>query len=221
MSKDYYKILGVNRDASEEDVKKAYRKLAHKHHPDKSGGDEEKFKEINTAYQVLSDKEKRKQYDTYGQAFEGGAQPGGGAGFGGGGFQWDFGGAGAGAGDFSDIFEQFLAVLARLAEIGEPARQARGEDIRVSLAIELEDSAFGREKKSLFQREAECLRCHGSGAEPKSEIINCDKCGGSGRVERHYRTFLAAQSLNIVFVMLASVPAKCRNINARIAAEQA
>src|SRR3989337_2228187 len=104
MPKDYYKILGVNRDTSEEDVKKAYRKLAHKHHPDKSGGDEEKFKEINAAYQVLSDKEKRKQYNTYGQVFEGGAQPGGGAGFGGG-FQWDFGGAGAEAGDFYDIFE--------------------------------------------------------------------------------------------------------------------
>ena len=190
MPKDYYKILGVNRDTSEEDVKKAYRKLAHKHHPDKSGGDEEKFKEINAAYQVLSDKEKRKQYDTYGQVFEGGAQPGGGAGFGGGGFQWDFGGAGAEAGDFSDIFEQFFGGFGGASgRDREPARQARGEDIRVSLAIELEDSAFGREKEISFSREAECLRCHGSGAEPKSEIIVCDKCGGSGRIERHYKTF--------------------------------
>lgn len=187
MAKDYYKILGVNREASQEDIKKAYRKLAHKHHPDKSGGDEEKFKEINAAYQVLSDENKRKQYDTYGQAFEG-AQPGGGGGAGfEGGFQWDFGGAGAG--DFSDIFEQFFGGFGASGRERGAAKQAHGEDIHISLAIELEDSAFGREKEISISREAECLKCHGSGAEPKTESVSCDKCGGTGRIERHYRTF--------------------------------
>lgn len=184
--KDYYKVLGVSKDASEEEIKKAYRKLAHKHHPDKAGGDEAKFKEINEAYQVLSDKRKRGQYDAYGRVFEG-AGAGAGAGFEG--FQWDFGRAGGGAEEFSDIFEQFFSGFDIFGREREATRETRGEDIHVSMTINLEDSAFGTEKEIFLTRDVECWHCHGSGTEPKTEVVTCEKCGGSGRVEKHYRTF--------------------------------
>ena len=139
MTKDYYKSLGVARNASKEEIKKAYRELAHKYHPDK-GGDAERFKEINEAYQVLSNDEKRAQYDQFGRVFEGsGGQPGG---FGSGGFRMDFGQEGAGnAGDFdfSDVIEDLFG-----ASMGGGARtktgQRRGKDIRVDLEIIFEES---------------------------------------------------------------------------------
>src|SRR3972149_9303364 len=109
MPKDHYKILGVNKNSSEEEIKKAYRKLAHQHHPDKKTGDEAKFKEINEAYQVLSDRKKRHQYDTYGSAFEGGVPPpGGGGGFGGVEWDVDFGNGGV---SFGGVFLGFFWVL--------------------------------------------------------------------------------------------------------------
>lgn len=180
--KDYYDILGVPRDASDDDIKKAYRKLAHQHHPDKAGGEEAKFKEVNEAYQVLSHKEKRKQYDAYGHAFEGGGAPPGG-GFGGGGFQWDF--SGANGEGFSDIFGDFFGFGG-----GRGARRKtnQGEDIQASLTIELEDSAFGREKEISLKRAIACERCNGSGAEPKSETISCSHCNGTGAVRKQFRT---------------------------------
>lgn len=186
MAKDYYKILGVDKNASEEEVKKAYRKLAHQHHPDKKSGDEAKFKEINEAYQVLSDKQKRKQYDTYGSAFEGGGvPPHGGGGFGG--FEWnvDFGNGGF---PFGDIFEDFFGFGARGRGQNEHVRTQKGEDIQISLAIELEDSAFGREKEIALEKNAVCSHCDGSGAEPKTEIISCPKCNGTGQVEMRHKT---------------------------------
>src|SRR3989338_4182629 len=148
--KDYYDILGLSNDASDDDIKKAYRKLAHQHHPDKSGGEEAKFKEVNEAYQVLSNKEKRKQYDAYGHAFEGGGAPptGGGGGGGFGGFEWDFGGGGANGEGFSDIFGDFFGFGAR----GARRKTHQGEDIQTSLTIDLEDSAFGREKEIRLKR---------------------------------------------------------------------
>ena len=132
MAKDYYKILGVDKNASEEEIKKAYRKLAHQHHPDKKSGDEAKFKEINEAYQVLSDKNKRKQYDTYGTAFEGGAPPPGGGGFGG--FEWnvDFG---IGGFPFGDIFEDFFGFGAQRGHGREHARTVKGEDIQIQVRL--------------------------------------------------------------------------------------
>jgi len=187
MPKDYYKILGVNKNSSEEEIKKAYRKLAHQHHPDKKTGDEAKFKEINEAYQVLSDKKKRHQYDTYGSAFEGGVPPHGGGGGGGfGGFEWnvDFGNGGF---SFGDVFEDFFGFGAR--ERGhEHARQAKGEDIQVSLEITLEDAAFGTAKEIALEKDALCSHCSGSGAEPKTEIISCPQCRGTGQVEMRHKT---------------------------------
>jgi DnaJ-class molecular chaperone len=138
-SKNYYHILGVEKNASAEDIKKAYRKMAHQHHPDKQGGNEAKFKEINEAYQVLSNPQKKAQYDQFGQTFDGG---GGGNPFQGGnpfgGFEWDFQGGGGpdGFGDIFDIFNQFAR-----------AARARGSDVRVEHRISLEDAYRGLESK--------------------------------------------------------------------------
>ncbi|MDP3940997.1 MAG: DnaJ C-terminal domain-containing protein [bacterium] len=141
MSKDYYKILGVEKNASEEEIKKAFRKLAHVHHPDKSGGDEAKFKEASEAYAVLSDKKKRAQYDTFGSAGAGGFQGGqGGAGFDPSGFGFDFSGfnnAGFDTGDLGDI----------LSSIFGGRRVRRGRDIAVDIELSFQDSVFGAERK--------------------------------------------------------------------------
>lgn len=183
--KDYYDILGVQKNASDDDIKKAYRKLAHQHHPDKSGGNEAKFKEINEAYQVLSNKEKRTQYDTYGQTFEG-AGGGGPSGFGGG-FQWDFGGGFGGAEGFADIFGDMFGGGFGGARSAR-AKTARGEDIQVSLSITLEDAAFGKEKEIQLKRDVQCSHCGGTGGEPKTDIITCETCKGSGEVRKQFRT---------------------------------
>ncbi len=180
MAKDYYTILNVNKNASGEEIKKAYRRLAHQHHPDKAGGADAKFKEINEAYQVLSDAKKRKQYDTHGSAFESAQGAGAGAGFGG--FQWDFQG-----GDFSDIFGDMFGFGGARERAGT-RRQTKGEDIQITLPIILEDSAFGAEKEISIKRDVECPHCKGSQAEPKSEIISCVLCNGTGQVSKHYRT---------------------------------
>lgn len=191
MPKDYYKMLGVDKNASEEDVKKAYRKLAHQHHPDKKGGDEAKFKEINEAYQVLSDKQKRSQYDTFGSNFNaggGGAPPGGGFG----GFEWN---VNFGDSPFSDAFEDLFG-FGSGAEGQRHAKTARGDDIQVSMEIDLEDAAFGRDKEIFISKDILCRHCEGSGAEPKTDIISCPQCGGLGKTETRRRTIfgIIAQS---------------------------
>ena len=138
--KDYYKILGVNKDASEEEVKKAFRKLAHVHHPDKSGGNEAKFKEASEAYTVLSDKKKRAQYDAFGSAGSQGGQGSGGAGFAPSGFGFDFSGfgnAGFDTGDLGDI----------LSSIFGGRRVRRGRDIAVDIELSFQESVFGAERK--------------------------------------------------------------------------
>ena len=138
--KDYYKILGVNKDASEEEVKKAFRKLAHVHHPDKSGGNEAKFKEASEAYTVLSDKKKRAQYDAFGSAGSQGGQGSGGAGFDPSGFGFDFSGfgnAGFDTGDLGDI----------LSSIFGGRRVRRGRDIAVDIELSFQESVFGAERK--------------------------------------------------------------------------
>lgn len=182
MAKDYYSILGVSKNASAEDIKKAYRKMAHQHHPDKAGGNEAKFKEVNEAYQTLSDTKKRQHYDTFGSAPQGGSGPAGntGYGFGGGGFQWDFQG-----GDFSDMFGD---IFGGGQNRSRSQRSARGEDIEINMTISLEDSAFGAEKEISIKRDVECSHCKGTQGEPKTEIITCSQCKGAGHVTKHYRT---------------------------------
>ena len=151
---DYYEILGVPRNATKDDIKKAYRKLAHKHHPDKSGGEDKKFKEISEAYEVLQDEKKRADYDTYGKGF-GNSGESGGQGFGG----FDFGDfASKGGGrdfefDFGDIFENFFG-----GQQGGRAKSKRGADIAVDLSISFEDSVFGTERKILISKVSYCQK---------------------------------------------------------------
>ncbi len=189
MSKDYYKVLGVSRGASPEEIKKAYRKLAHKYHPDK-GGDEKRFKEINEAYQVLSDKKKKDQYDRFGQAFEGER------GFSGSPFDWDFGssrgfsgGFGVNSDDLDDILEQFFGFGQRKRE---PEDKNRGNDIKVDLEIDLKDTLEKQRKKIILNKLVSCSRCGGTGAEPGTELKECFSCRGKGRVQQIKRTFLGS-----------------------------
>jgi len=190
--KDYYKILGVSRDASEEEIKKAFRKLAHKYHPDK-GGDEKKFKEINEAYQVLSNKEKRAQYDRFGRVFEGGAGPGFGAGF-----EWPFGFTqgepfgevkfdfGGDFGDLSDIFDAFFEGLG----VKQKRRTyQRGADIQINEEISLEEAFHGTERKMKYAVLVRCKNCNGLGHDPKAGFEKCNVCGGRGEVREVQRTF--------------------------------
>jgi len=170
MAKDYYTLLGVHRNASEADLKRAYRRLAHEHHPDKNPGNkaaEEKFKEINEAYEVLSDAQKRAYYDQYGTA------PGaGGAGPGAGGF-----GAGAGMGDiFGDIFGEFFG-----GGQGR-ARATVGDDLRYNLKITFEEAAFGTTTKIRVPRWERCPDCDGTGAKSKEGVSVCSSCRGAGQI---------------------------------------
>lgn len=192
MSKDYYDLLGVSKSASAEEIKTAFRKKAHEHHPDK-GGDAEKFKELNEAYQVLGNAEKRKRYDQFGSAaFEngGGANWNGfnGQGFGGfqgGGFNVDFEDLGDLFGGFGDIFG-FGGDRQRSSQ----TRQKRGRDLEMSLNLDFLEAAFGLEKEISFTKNVVCKHCSGQGAEPGSKIETCPTCGGSGRVAKIQRTIL-------------------------------
>ncbi len=177
--RDYYEILGVDRNAAGEEVKRAYRKLAVKFHPDKNPDDphaEEKFKELGEAYDVLMDPDKRAAYDRFGHA----AFAQGGAGFGRGDFHDPFeifrevfGGGGIGGG----IFETFFGGGGTSAE-----DRQRGSDLRYDMQIKLEEAAFGVEKEIEIEKLDTCDKCDGSGAEPGSRTINCPTCGGRGQV---------------------------------------
>src|SRR5437588_2501733 len=175
--RDYYEVLGVPRGAPEDDVKRAYRKLAVKFHPDKNPNDphaEERFKELGAAYGVLIDADKRAAYDRYGHA----AFAQGGAGFGGGFhdpfdiFREVFGGGGSG------IFESFFGG----GGAGRADERQRGSDLRYDMQITLEEAAFGTEKEIEVRKLDACDQCQGSGAEPGSRSINCPTCGGRGQV---------------------------------------
>jgi molecular chaperone DnaJ len=190
MGKDYYKILGVEKNAGQEEIKKAFRKLAHKFHPDKDGGSEEKFKEINEAYQVLGNEGKRKQYDQFGATFD---QQGG---FGGG-MNWeDFMRQARGGGfgnvnfdlgmDLGDIFGDLFGFG------GTKNRRQEAEDIEMELAITLVEAAFGLEKDVDLYKIIKCDHCVGSGAEPGTTVNTCKTCGGTGRVTRIQRTFIGS-----------------------------
>lgn len=178
--RDYYEVLGVQKNATADELKKAYRKLALKYHPDRNKGNaeaEEKFKEINEAYSVLSDETKRSQYDQLGpDAFEQ-AQQGGGAGGN------PFGGFGGFSGSgMDDIFDMFFGGQGGRGGRASNAGPRRGADLRFDLEISFEEAAFGVEKEINLYRDETCDHCHGTGAEPGSKIETCPECHGSGYV---------------------------------------
>lgn len=191
--KDYYKTLGVERGASKEDIKKAFRKLAHEYHPDKTKNDpaaSQKFKEASEAYSVLSDDKKRQQYDAFGSAGPGGF--GGGAGFdpsaaGFGGF--DFSGFQNGQGgvefDLGDLFGDLFGGGRQ-----RQARTPRGADVSIDIQISFEESVFGVERDIVVTKTAQCLTCSGSGAEPGSPMETCQKCNGKGKINETRRSFI-------------------------------
>lgn len=183
--KDYYEVLGIDKNASESEIKKAYRKMAMQYHPDKVANESDKekeeaehrFKEINDAYQVLSDKQKKEQYDRFGHAaFEGA----GGAGSGFGGFGSGFGGFD----DIGDIFSSFFGGNQR----GGRRKATPGQDLRYNMEITLKEAAEGVEKEIKYTRRGKCVTCGGTGAHPGTDIKTCPKCKGSGRVEELQRT---------------------------------
>ena len=193
---DYYDILGVARNATKDEIKKAYRKLAHKHHPDKTKGDDKKFKELNEAYEVLYDDKKRAEYDTYGKTFAGGGG-GGTGGYSQGPGDFDFGDFASRGGqgvefDFGDIFENFFTGQGGRASAGR--RTKRGADIAVDLSISFEDSIFGTERKILLSKVSYCSVCKGSGAEPNSEMEKCPACQGAGKIHESRRSIFGAVS---------------------------
>jgi molecular chaperone DnaJ len=191
MSKDYYKILGVEKTASKEELKKAFRKLAHKYHPDKQGGDEEKFKEVNEAFQVVGNDEKRQQYDQFGSDFDQQGGFGGGAGWGdfmraargqnGGGMHFDFGGV-----DLGDLFGGMFGGG------GRGRRVRRGRDIQIDVQLEFKEAVFGIEKEIRLTKNNNCDVCGGDGTEPGSNLKKCEQCKGQGQVKRVQQTILGA-----------------------------
>ncbi len=176
MTKDYYDILGISRDATKEEIKKAYKNLAKKHHPDVNGNDgsAEKFKEINEAASILSDDNKRQQYDQFGTTAEkfGGSEA-------------DFSNFGFGEmGDFGDIFDQLFGGGGNRRH----HQPRRGNDLLYELEIELEGAVFGAKKDIIIPRLEKCDKCDGSGAENKSDIVKCPDCHGTGHIKQERRT---------------------------------
>ncbi len=187
MSKDYYTLLGVSKGASKDDIKKAFRKLAHTYHPDKKGGDEAKFKEVNEAYQVLSDDKKRAEYDTYGQTFGAGQGPSAGAGFGG--FE-GFGGFGGASGaemefDLGDIFDQFFGGT---QGGGNRGGTRRGRDISIDIEISFADAVFGTTRTVLVTKTSACGTCDGTGAKKGAGMKECATCNGKGKIHESRRS---------------------------------
>jgi molecular chaperone DnaJ len=176
--RDYYDVLGVGRSASQDEIKKAYRGLARQYHPDvnKSPDAEAKFKEINEAYEVLSDQEKRATYDRFGHA---GVQG-----------RWgDFGDFGFGFSGFGDIFEDLFGFGPRTRTRRAPRR---GTDLRYDLALSFKEAVFGCEKELEIARYETCPRCRGSGAEPGTNPIRCPQCNGTGEVRRTQQSILGS-----------------------------
>ncbi len=206
MSKDYYEILGVGKNASAEELKKAFRKLAHQHHPDKKGGDDKHFKEINEAYQVLSDSDKRARYDQFGSGFE---QAGAGGfswqdfsrqgGFSGQGFQFDMG-------DLGDVFGEMFGFGG-----GRQRRShtARGSDLQIGIEIELREAVFGVKKELRISKKSLCSHCSASGAEPGTKVSECSACKGTGQVIGAKRTILG-------MIQTATVCSSCQGTGQHI-----
>jgi len=183
---DYYEVLGVSRDASEQELKSAYRKQALTYHPDRNPGDhaaEEKFKQVNEAYQVLCDPDKRAAYDRYGHA-----------GLGGGGF-----GASpfAGGVDISDIFGDLFGEMFNMGGAPRQSRQQRGDDLRFELTIEFEDAIFGVDKEIRIRRLETCVACHGSGSASGRGPSVCSHCHGRGQIRYQQGFFSVARTCNV------------------------
>jgi molecular chaperone DnaJ len=192
MAKNYYETLGVEKKATQDDIKKAFRKLAQKHHPDK-GGDEARFKEITEAYSVLSDEKKRREYDSYGQTFNGGGGgPAGGfgfdpsqfSGFNNGGVEFDFG----------DIFEGFGDIFGG----SRGTRMKRGRDISVDIEVTFKESILGGKRSILISKVDKCEVCTGTGAKPNTELETCKTCNGAGRIHETRQTIMGAIQMQTV-----------------------
>ncbi|MFH1978959.1 MAG: molecular chaperone DnaJ [Patescibacteria group bacterium] len=180
MSKDYYQILGVAKNTPKEEIKKAYRKLAHKYHPDKASGDETKFKEINEAYYILGDEKRRSEYDRYGRVFSGGG------GTGQSGFEgFDFSNFATDMPDLSEIFGDIFGFSSATSE----TRRSRGRDISIDLEISFEESAFGTKRKVLLTKPGVCETCDGKGSAPDAIFGTCTLCQGSGKMRETKRSF--------------------------------
>lgn len=186
MANDYYKILGVEKTATKDEIKKAFHKMAHKYHPDKNNGDDVKFKEISQAYQVLSSEEKRSQYDKYGESFSNYQNPGNAysqqGGFGG----FDFSGFSDGGFDFGDIFGDIFGQ-------GQQ-KQKKGADIRMDIRISFKDSVFGVSKKIKLNSSIHCEACTGTGAKDGTSFDTCKTCNGQGKLHEQRRTILGSIS---------------------------
>lgn len=187
---DYYSILGLQKGASRDEVKKAFRKLASQYHPDKKTGDEKKYKEITEAYAVLGDEKKKAEYDTYGHSFQGAGGGGQGGGFGG--FSWSdfqqgFGGGNQGFEfDINDIFQNF--------GFGGAGRSARGRDISIDINLSFKESIFGVTRKVLITKNNICEDCKGSGAKNGSDLITCTVCNGAGKIHETRQSILGSFS---------------------------
>lgn len=189
MSKDYYQTLGVNKNASKEEIKKAFRVLAHKYHPDKNNGDDKKFKEVNEAYQILSDDKKRANFDRFGSADMGGFSAQGGPASGWGGFGgFDFSGGNNGVefdmGDLGDIFGDFFG-----GGMGRAQRSSnKGRDLSIEIDLTFEESIFGVTKEILINKTSSCDTCSGTGAKKGTKTDTCKNCNGHGQVREVKRS---------------------------------
>jgi molecular chaperone DnaJ len=189
--RDYYEVLGIDKKASRDDVKKAFHKLAHKYHPDKKGGDADKFKEVSEAYSILSDDKKRAEYDSYGRVFGGPSAGSGFGGFNGGGFDFSqFQDAfNQGGFDMGDIFSDFFAGAG-----GQP-RGRRGRDISIDLEVTFKESIFGTKRRVLLAKTSLCDACQGSGAAAGADMTTCQACGGQGKVHESTTSFFGTISM--------------------------
>lgn len=181
---DYYTILGIEKNASKDEIKKAFRKLASKYHPDKKTGDEAKFKEISEAYAVLGDEKKKAEYDAYGRAFTGGGQNADGFNQGFGGFNWaDFQQSGNSFEfNINDIFGDMFGAGQR--------GQARGNDISIDIELSFADSVFGTTRKVLVTKNNTCTHCDGTGAKKGTEFVTCETCNGNGRIRETRKSIM-------------------------------
>lgn len=226
MAKNYYDILGVSKSASAEDIKRAYRKLAHQHHPDKGEGNTEKFKEINEAYQVLGAEDKRSQYDQYGQTFDQAQRNGGGfqgGPFGGGspfgdasGF--DFSG---GIGDLGDIFGDLFG-----SQSERSTRRNHGVDLEMGIKLTFEESVFGVEKNITLEKRDTCKTCGGNGAEKGTKVVTCPKCHGQGQIRTQRQTVFGVMASAVAcdrcqgMGKIPEVPCKTCNGNGNLRQEK-
>ncbi|MFC1731743.1 molecular chaperone DnaJ [candidate division KSB1 bacterium] len=218
MQKDYYKTLDVAKNASKDEIKKAFRTLAHKYHPDKQTGDEAKFKEISEAYTVLSDEKKRAEYDSYGRVFSGGggAQQGQGQGFGG----FDFSGfqqGGFDGVDLGDIFGDIFGGGGRGAQ--------RGRDISIDLELSFKEAVFGVERRVLLTKTSTCDSCSGTGAEKDSSTDTCKVCNGNGKVHENkssvFGTFTSVRACSECYGTGKVPKVKCKSCKgARVARKE-